>query len=354
MLRPKAILFVKERGDVEPKGDSAVETTPRQTLSGTEAKQFYENVLSMPEESSPVTRAKRRKRKRSTTKLRHHTSKHAKTLPANTTVSRVFGYVQEGNLEAVRAALSSGVCGVDTTDEFQWTLLMSAAAAGHTHTVEYLLSMGAKWRDKVDKRGNTAVDLARTSGHLSLACSIETYSDATANEEDTTTDSKDTHLRRSRDKSKSYFCDVCQQRVTDSLREKHNTSTVHQFSCGHTVRPLSSYGIPRNNRGYQMMLRSGWDPERGLGCEREGRKYPVKTVLKRDRLGFGKPDEGPAESKAKVTHFAAFDERAVKRRAERFERGTTLRKKDIVAAVRKDREWEVRMRRYMNSEDLPI
>ena len=161
-------------------------------------------------------------------------------------------------------------------------------------------------------------------------------------------------MRRSRDKSKSYFCDVCQQRVTDSLREKHNTSTVHQFSCGHTVRPLSSYGIPRNNRGYQMMLRSGWDPERGLGCEREGRKYPVKTVLKRDRLGFGKPDEGPAESKAKVTHFAAFDERAVKRRAERFERGTTLRKKDIVAAVRKDREWEVRMRRYMNSEDLPI
>ena len=347
MFHPKAkgILFVKETGDVKTTSKPEVEFTPQQTLSGTEAKQFYEEVLSMPKELSASTGSRpKRKRKLSATKKRHQTRKRAKTLSTNTTVSQVFGYVQEGDLERLQTAISSGVCDVNTTDQFQWTLLMSAAAAGHTHLVEFLLSIGAEWRDRVDRSGQTAVDLARKSGHLSLACFIETYSE-------TTTANGKTQEAHPRTSSKTYFCGVCQQMVTERAEETHSASTIHQFSCQHHVRPGSSYTISRSNRGYQMMLRSGWDPDRGLGCEREGRKYPVKTILKRDRLGFGQTDEKLAEGKAKVTHFAAFDERAVKRRPEGSGRGRFLRKKDIVTAARKDKEWEVRMRRYMNSEE---
>ena len=352
LLRPKPIVFVKERGDRKTERESGGETSPLQTLSGSEAKQFYEDVLSLPEESSSKGSRSKRKRKRSTTKRGHReTSKHAKTVSVNTTVSQVFRYVQEGNLEAIQTALSSGVCDTDTTDQYHWTLLMSAASAGHSHIAEYLLSVGAQWTNCVDRSGRNAVDLARTSGHLSLAYFIENFSETTANEQ-STTDTRKGELRTLRGKSESYFCEVCQQRVRDSSRQSHSTSTVHQFSCQHSLRPPSSYGIPRSNRGYQMMLMSGWDPERGLGCEQEGRKYPLKTVLKRNRLGFGqKNDEGLAQSKPKVTHFGAFDERAVKRNSERYEKGKNLRKKDILVAVRKDKEWEVRMRRYMNSEE---
>ena len=48
-----------------------------------------------------------------------------------------------------------------------------------------------------------------------------------------------------------------------------------------------------------------------------------------------------------MTHFAAFDERAVRTPSKSV---PALRKKDIIKAAQKDREWEVRMRRYMNTE----
>ena len=56
-----------------------------------------------------------------------------------------------------------------------------------------------------------------------------------------------------------------------------------------------------------MMVDQGWDRDRGLGHEgREGKKFPVKTVLKRDRLGLGHGETG----KAKVTHFGPGDTRS--------------------------------------------
>ena len=58
-----------------------------------------------------------------------------------------------------------------------------------------------------------------------------------------------------------------------------------------------------------MMVRNdNWDPDSGLGKDSEGKLYPVKTVLKRDRKGLG---EGDAP-KPKVTHFAPFDSASVK------------------------------------------
>ena len=53
-----------------------------------------------------------------------------------------------------------------------------------------------------------------------------------------------------------------------------------------------------------MMVRNdNWDPDSGLGKDSEGKLYPVKTVLKRDRKGLG---EGKALN-PKVTNFAPFD-----------------------------------------------
>ena len=340
MYRRKIVHFVKEQGISKPESESEVEDTPLQTLSGTEAREFYEDVLAMPEESK--RRRIKRKRRRVAAAKGAQTSTQAKTVP---TVSQVFGYVQEGDLGKLQTALSSGACDVNTTDQFNWTLLMSAAHAGHAHIVEHLLSAGAEWRERVDRSGCTAVDLALRAGHTTLASLIETYTEPTI-----TRNGDDTERRQGRE-STAYFCEKCQQRVTDSPAQRHTTSTLHQFSCQHSIRsPHTSYVIPRTNRGYQLMLKSGWDPEKGLGCDKEGRKYPVKTVLKQDRLGFGQTDERLTQGRPKVTHFAAFDERAVRRRSERIERGRYLRKRDIVAAARKDRDWEVRMRRYMNTE----
>ena len=356
-----AILFVREgtkayaENDSEL-GDERTAVNPQERLSGTEAKQFYEDVISMPEQSAKGEVKAGRKRKTKHRRLRaNERSKTVHRVPADVSVSQVFHYVQDGDLDRVQFVLSSGTCDINAVDHFDWTLLMSAAHAGHMHIAEYLLMSGARWREYVDKSGRNAADLARVAGHLSIACFIEAYSDTVVETLESGSDARDSrdsgHNLRSKSlrRRSTYYCDTCKQNVTDSFTERHTTSTIHQFSCQHKPN-VHGYTIPQTNRGYQMMLRGGWDPSKGLGCEEEGQKYPVKTVLKRDRLGFGQAPQETLQGRARVTHFAAFDERAVRRRSDRFEKTLVLRKKDIVKAARKDRDWEVRMRRYMNSE----
>ena len=90
----------------------------------------------------------------------------------------------------------------------------------------------------------------------------------------------------------------------------------------------------------------------GLGPAGVGRKYPVKTVLKRDRLGFGNKGCQPA----RVTHFGPHDHSSVKRRksiTEKEKNRGTMRKtcrRERVAKEKKEKNWERNMRIYMNTE----
>jgi hypothetical protein len=61
------------------------------------------------------------------------------------------------------------------------------------------------------------------------------------------------------------------------------------------------------------MLRSGWDGRKGLGPEGQGQRYPVKTILKKDRKCLG----SLKEEKPKITHFNANEKKAIQRNPER-------------------------------------
>ena len=376
----QATLFVKEKGfsRTTNEDDSYYAKEPqrkRARISGEEARQFYEDVLLMPEESRTSESPTRRK----AVKVKHKKKRERKAQKTQdpvevTTLGKLFLCAQQGDLEPIRSALSRRLCDVNVVDNFNWTLLMCAAHAGHMTIVRHLLDRGAEWRHNSDKRGNNAADLARIAGHSNLAEFIEAH---TANTDDLGTHShglshtqRETHRRSkrhtssSRDlstarqshESSSFYCDICKINVelgTTSVGN-HTTSTVHQFSCQHKPK-VTPYGIPESNRGFQLLLKGGWDPERGLGPEQQGQKFPVKTVLKQDRLGFGLS----TRAKPRVTHFSAHDKAAVKSHRERSgqfrKEKAQPKKKDIVKAAEKDRRWEIRMRRYMNADyDLPV
>ena len=369
----KAILFLPERGkdqeETEDEEEDGGETFGK--ITGDEAKEFYENVISMPKQSaisdSDTVRHKQRKvvpgndtvskqscRRSSRSKRRRYPSGSGPPTEGtqhNTSVSQaqLFWYAQDGDLTSLTLALSQGTYDINTTDHFDWTLLMCASRAGHVDIVQYLLSQGAQLRGFVDRGGNSAVDLARKSGHFHIAELIEEWDSHYMTTKDR---QRFQHNRRENDtlaELKAYYCHVCKMDVKDLAEHKHKTSTVHQFSCQY--RPtISSYGIPESNRGYRMLMKVGWDPNKGLGSRRQGQKYPVKTVLKQDRLGFGVPS---AAKKLRVTHFSAYDEDAVRTSAQRngaFKEPVQVKKKDIVRAVEKERRWESRMRRYMNTD----
>jgi len=90
----------------------------------------------------------------------------------------------------------------------------------------------------------------------------------------------------------------------------------------------------------------------GLGPEGIGRKFPIKTILKRDRQGLGKK----GNEQARVTHFGPNDRSAVKRRKvnkKEKQRSHEPRKnsyKERIIKDKKEKNWERNMRLYMNSE----
>ena len=311
-------------------------------------------------------------------------------------VTDLFRSVQEGSLKDLKQVISIGCYDINLTDNFDWTLLMCASCAGHMTIVQYLLENGAVWKDVKDKRGMDAVDLARAAGHDEVAdfilkfrpkCLLESgvHSDNfdqtrggpntfgqtrgspnvdqtrvcshnldegkvhSDNHDEATVvtahpDSKSICKNRHLQKF-SHYCDICKLHLSDSVTSVHDVSTVHQFCCQHRTKYLS-YTLPQSNRGFQMMLRSGWNPDKGLGSEGQGRQFPVKTVLKQDRLGIGIKSKKP-----RVTHFRPGDISAVKTRRQKQVKKID-NKKERVKALRKEREWEINFRQYINSNDF--
>ncbi len=356
----RAIMFHPEQGSSRnlPQLDNTDNSPPEQstTMSGKEAKQFYEEVLSMPQEHNFTRRKRKLKPSRTGRASAKPKSKVLERLP---TIGEVFRFAQDGELDSLRLVLSKGHYNVNITDNFGWTLLMSAAYAGHTNTVGYLLSIGAEWRKMVDSSGQNAVDLALSAGHTHIAELLEpcednkdspeakdnsSYKDASSYK-----NAVESHacVQDTNENGGPYFCDICQLTISQDIPHKHGTSTLHQFNCQHQPSVHTVYGIPQSNRGYQMLLREGWDPEGGLGSEQQGQQFPVKTVLKRDRLGFGIK----GKDKARVTHFEAGDTAAIRRPSEEcFVDAKQLKKKDIVREAKKDKQWELRMRQYLNTD----
>lgn len=348
--------------------------TDTQSITGDEAKRFYEEIVSRPEQNKndKVTslgnrRHSRRKRsgeiqsEKPQLKRKDATkdSGASNSGPSTISVSQTFVYAQNNELELLKSALSGRCCDVNVRDNFNWTLLMVASHAGHVSIVKYLLSQGARWRDVVDQRGRNAVDLARLGGHAHVVDIINTsvleHEGECGSLDDTVCVATSRRamkrcadLRRTGRISKkgchSFHCKPCQVTVTGSPRDAHDTSTVHLFSCQHHRHAHVSYGITEGNRGYQMLLRSGWDPEKGLGPHKLGKMFPVKTVLKRDRRGFGL-----GKTKSRVTHFSAHDTEAIQTASDRNSRECVpKRKKDILQASLKDRQWEIKMRAILN------
>ena len=248
--------------------------------------------------------------------------------------SELFRMAQNGDNEGVLALMQQGV-NVNSTDIFGWTASMSAAFEGHVTVLQTLVKGGADL-DIENSQGQTALSLAHEKHHAAVAHFIESFQRVGL------AACQPKKKAKQRDVS-SFYCDVCKSEFTDSDKKTHERSTVHIFNTGQ--KPIDdSFSIPSCNIGYRLMLKSGWSGDKGLGPGGRGKKFPVKTVLKRDRKGLGTK----VTEKAKVTHFRPGDNSSIasapsegKRRAVNAK---TLSKRAQRAKEKKDRQWEIKMR----------
>lgn len=225
---------------------------------------------------------------------------------------------------------------VDLSDDFGWTPLMSAAYNGNIKVVEYLLKLGVNKRAK-EKSGLTAAQLALKRNHLSIVALLKRKNSIGNNDSKVTdnginllrnksddelfSNGDATQINLNKDTNVEFYCKICKSSFKKCSVKQHESSTLHIFNTKPKLRSVA-YGIAKQNKGYQMLLNTGWEEENGLGPFGDGAKYPVKTILKRDRKGFGLTDD----KEARVTHFKAGDISAVN--TNRIVRQKTLKKKD--------------------------
>lgn len=340
--------FIKGKADYHNvSNEETASGTETRTLTGDEAMTFYQDIISTQKNHQPEleTASCEEQRLRRTSIKRKGKCRKSASLETKHCLTRdeaetalLFGS-QHGDEEMVKKAIASGSCDVNCVDSFLWTALMCACQAGHARIAEILLESGASWRNNVDKCGRNALDLAQLSGFSDIVVLLRgSCKDVRGGR----------RRKRARTKPAPYWCSECDLDVTDGIRHEHRNSTVHQFSSRHRtgVKPRPHYVLKHSNVGYQMMLRDGWTDDKGLGADSQGRWYPIKTVLKRDRKGLGAVCDSP-----RVTHFRPFDATAVEGSSAAVDAAKQMTKKDFLRNRERDRQLEISFRRSFNSID---
>lgn len=224
---------------------------------------------------------------------------------------------------------------INTVDQFGWSALMMASCEGSINVVRFLLSQQVDLTI-CDRKGNTALTLADAKHHAEISNMIrEKQSGKSCNR---TTDNDDDVIII---ENQTFDCSVCQRSFSDTTQKQHEASTVHLFNVKNKFQFSRRYHIPDSNVGFKMMLAQGWNRECGLGPkDREGKLYPVKTTLRKNRSGLG-----VKQDTAKITHFVAFDRDAVKRRPPAPKPKT---KHDLEREERRNRQKEIAMRKALS------
>jgi hypothetical protein len=274
--------FVRE-GCSQTNDNIKIKKVASNRLTGDEAKRIYEEVVGsdLSLEDRPTTSTGH-------SKVTYPSAVRTnKCQDTEKLVNALMTEAQNNNVAGVKALLSS-CCDINMTDQYGWTPLMSAACAGALDVVKFLISHRADVSLR-DRSGNTCLSLARRRGHLAVVQAI-------------TEDHKesDAEGQPSGAGNIEFYCESCKQTFRNTRREHHATSTVHLFNTRPQGAVPTMYSIPASNKGYQILVKGGWDREKGLGPEGSGHKFPLKTVLKQDRMGLG----GHSQKKARVTHFS--------------------------------------------------
>lgn len=193
------------------------------------------------------------------------------------TNKKLFVYVQNNDVDKLKSALNRYPEKINILDDYGWSLLMISCQANSVETTKELLKRGINTSIR-DKAGNSAQSLVIKNKNYVLADILIRYKK--------TDIQSNIIIERNKPKLKEvYRCDICNRTFPD--RVEHLSSIEHNICASKGKRIPAYYAIPASNKGYQLMLKGGWDRESGLGRDGSGKKYPIKTTQKKDRKGLG-------------------------------------------------------------------
>ncbi|XP_063829653.1 G patch domain and ankyrin repeat-containing protein 1 homolog [Ostrinia nubilalis] len=278
--------FVKPSSSGEVSGSTNSFAQTR--ISGEEARKIYINEVKHVKDPVPVKRKK---------------------LVVDQEISDkdLFISVQNDDIDTLKAALDNDPDKINKLDDYGWSLLMIACQANSIDSVKELLKRSCNTSVR-DKAGNSAQSLVIKNKNYILADILLSHTQTqrekeVKNKEQTSHHNDDVRIE-------DFFCDLCNIKVRN--KDYHLSSTIHNINLSKGKKMPTNYVIPESNRGYQIMLKVGWDKESGLGPDGSGKKYPIKTVLKQDRKGLG---HGKKTNKVEKTEKTSESVRQKNRKA---------------------------------------
>lgn len=292
--------------------------------TGSEVRQFYEGLLSSESHTE---------RTNTVVSPECVETVSAKTVPdmicsKDYQPNDLYRAVITNDLNQVLQIASVSPALINTSDQYGWSPLMMAACEGHVEICCLLMELGADTTLK-DGKGNTAESLAEIKGHADVVALLQSVIVVEDSDDD------------GDDNVEPFDCDVCKERITESSRRRHDASTLHQFNLSKTSdrQQVPAYGIPSSNKGFQLMVKQGWDKNKGLGPDQRGRQYPIKTVLRKDRQGLGMK-----QKTARVSHFGPNDHAAVQ-----YQEGPKVKtRRDLQRDKRRNQRLERSLRRELS------
>ncbi|KAF9091648.1 G patch domain and ankyrin repeat-containing protein 1 [Mortierella sp. AD031] len=140
------------------------------------------------------------------------------------------------------------------------------------------------------------------------------------------------------------LCEPCQMEVRKDDLNRHRRGTAHLMSQESPIKPIDALTLGHENKGFRMLVNSGWEYEKGLGAEGQGARHPVATRLKHDRLALG----AVGTSKKLVTHtFEEIEQSRTKPATAKSKRRVPLSAEDYRKKAEKERRDRVHMLMYM-------
>ncbi|KAG0043885.1 G patch domain and ankyrin repeat-containing protein 1 [Gryganskiella cystojenkinii] len=141
------------------------------------------------------------------------------------------------------------------------------------------------------------------------------------------------------------LCEACQIEVREEDWDRHQSGTAHLMSKDSPIQPLDRLKLGHENKGFRMLINSGWEYDKGLGAQGQGTRHPVATRLKHDRLALG----ATGASKKVVTH--TFEEIEASRSKPSVKSNTRvpLNADDYRRKATKENKDRVKLLAYMKS-----
>ncbi|KAL7044749.1 hypothetical protein ACKWTF_002041 [Chironomus riparius] len=323
-FKPK--IFIKSSGTENHKFVKSEEI--KYEISERHSSEFYQEVLNMPSTSNQNPIEIEQPKPKNSPK-----NKKIKKVPF--CKAKFFRLALNNDPDGINNLIKTSIdVDINAVDNFGWTALMISACEGSTDSFKSLLIDYNASLDFKDRTGNTAVSLAKKNNHNEILNIIEEYYSnrnfSESSDEEVEGEQQDEIL----------FCPDCKIEIKKSSSKSHQSSTVHLFSCKYnTDASVKSFGIANSNKGFKIMKTIGWDGSSALGAKRNGKMYPVKTVLRKGRTGLGIKQDDP-----KITHFKANDTRAVHFKPQL----PALTRKEILKQSLKEKKREQLIRRELS------